>query len=105
MESADQGLTRHEISVLKPSGMLDKLNGQVLGLDKIKQVWIDIKSTLDQIRKPLLTKRLLSNSIWAIHLDETLELFAHLPTNIVIIGERKLTFLYCQHQFPHYITG
>lgn len=104
-QSMREGLVRDEVSVYKASGQLEKLDGRILDLEESERLIKNVVGTLDKIRKPTLRTKVLKESVWSIHQDFTLSLFAHLPLNQVIIGERRLAILYAKHQFNCYTTG
>jgi hypothetical protein len=85
---------RDEISIFKASGYLDYFDGRYLDLDQAEKLKKRIERVVRTIRRPLLKDEMIDRTIYAVHQDDTLEKFAHLHTNIVIIGPNKLTFLY-----------
>jgi hypothetical protein len=60
---------------------------------------------LNIIRKPTLKKKVLKLSVWKIPVHDILTKFATLPTNLVVIGDRRLTFAYAKHEIKTYTTG
>jgi hypothetical protein len=98
-------MTRDEIAVKRASGLLDRLDGRILDLSERDSIIKSIVGNLNIIRKPLLEKEVVQQTVWKIHQEETLRFFAHLKLNQVIIGDRRMTVLYARHQFNSYTTG
>lgn len=104
-ETDASGMTRDEIGVWAITGLLSKLDGRIYDLDEAELFVKNIKMRLDIIRAPTLTKRLVRMSVWKIPTNDLLTRFATLPTNLVVIGDRRLTFAYARHEIATYTTG
>lgn len=99
------GITRDEISIFNCSGDLDKLHRTHFDLDEAESFVNTIKTRLDTLRKPLMKRELIQDTLWTVSVNEIATRFANMPTNLLILGDKRLTFCYAKHQLATYTTG
>lgn len=105
LRAKETGITRDEIGVWAITGLLTKLDGRTYDLDEAQRFVSNIVQRLNILRAPTLTKRMLELSVWKIPTNDLLTRFAAMPTNLVVIGDKRLTFAYARHEIKSYTTG
>lgn len=103
--AGDSGITRDEIGVWVNTGLLAKLDGRHYDLDEADTFIREIKTRLEVIRKPTLTKRMVLHTMWRIPTNDILSRFATIPKNLVVIGDKRIMFAYARHEIKTYTTG
>lgn len=99
------GMTRDEIGIWRITGLLSKLDGRLYDIDEAESFVSNITKRLDIIREPTLKKKVLAQNVWKIPTNALLTKFASMPTNLVVIGDRRLSFAYAKHEIKTYTTG
>jgi hypothetical protein len=99
------GITRDEIGVHQATGLFSKLNGRAFDLDEADSFVKNIKKRLDIIRRPTMTKKMLMGTMWSIPTTDLLLRFATMPRNVVVLGDKRITFGYASHEIKTYVTG
>lgn len=100
-----EGMTRDEVSIRVASGHLDHLDGRIFDIDEAKAYIRNVSIRVDRLREPMLDREVIEQTIWRQPIDQVLTRFAQLNRNILIIGDKRLTFLYTKHEMNNYTTG
>ena len=98
-------MTRDEISVRRASGHLDCLDGRLFDIDQAKRYINNLKNKIDRLREPTLDRNVIMQTMWKLPIDQVLSRFATIDRNVMILGDKRLTFLYAKHSIANYTTG
>lgn len=105
LKAKQEGITRDEISIRQESGHLNGLDGRVFDIDEAKSYIRNVTIILDMFRQPMCDEEVISQTIWKLPVEKIMDRFARLNRNILILGDKRLTFLYAKHSMNNYTTG